>query len=545
MESRGGGKDDVPRDAADRIVVGMNNRLRSAALLLALAGAIPGPGSAQGGRQMAAFVSPNVTCRVAPSPSAEVAGFLRPLDGLRGSVIESVERTETDDAGEVWVHVGPAYTKRARMWARMSDGCWVHESVLAPTDGYVLTETHLLLIADGLLSAPEGRTLPDLLAAHNVFTHTRYREMVAQSPVLDTRRRDLLARALRVVEAEGLAERDPLVVAWLESLGEEAGNALLAGDAGQSGDARETVPPGARELAIIAPDVACRSAPAADGSLRGATLRLDHHFVAERADTTVAGEDWTFVFDGCWVRASLTAPTDNDEHVPAIAARFASASEGRSTGNLLWVYNVLSGRNTGYRDVVDASAILSLRRLELIQRWLGTVDAFTADPLTWALVQSLEDEVAYFEPGGMWTLRDDALLNLYERHRGQPEAHEILWRLVMSPAYNDCEGIFSCHARASVLNRLARYWVAYPDGPRVAEAVTRARDRLQWVLQGCRAARDAAPGSRESRWREAVRWEQTGAETARELRASLSEVASENKAPLVELLDALEACAEG
>ena len=491
---------------------------------------------------MAAFVSPNVACRVAPSPSADVAGFLRPLDGFRGSVMEGdrVERTETDDAGEVWVYVGPAYTK----WARLSEGCWVHESALAATDGRTLTETNLLLIADGLLSAPEGRTLADLVAAHNVFTDPRHGEVVARSPILDARRRDLLARALQVVKTERLAERDPLVVAWLETLGDEAGDALPARDALPAGEVPEPMPPGARELAIIAPDVACRGAPTAEGSLRGATLRLDYHFVAERPDTTVAGEDWTFVFDDCWVRASLTAPADTDEHVLAIADRFVSASEGRSTENLLWVYNLLSGRTAGYRDMVDASAILSLRRLELIQHWLGTFSSFSAGPLTRAVVRSLDEEVAYFEPGGMWTLRDDALLNLYERHRGQPEAHEILWRLVTSPAYDDCEGQFACHARSSVLSRVGRYWVAYPDGARVAEAVTRARDRLQWFLTGCQAARDAAPGSRESRWREAVGWDYAGTETLLELRASLSEVADEDKAPLVELLDALEACAE-
>ena len=307
------------------------------------------------------------------------------------------------------------------------------------------------------------------MAAHNVFTHPRYWEMVERSPVLDARRRDLLARALQVVATERLAERDPLVVVWLESLGEEAGGALQALD---------------------------------------------------------------------------VSPADTDEHVLAIADGFVPAGEGRSTENLLWAYNLLTGRTTGYRDVVDASAILSLRRLELIERWLGTFDSFSADPLTRAVVQSLEDEVAYFEPGGMWTLRDDALLNLHERHRGQPEAHEILWQLVTSPALEDCEGYFACHARASVLNRVGRYWVAYPDGPLVAEALTRARDRMRGFLQRCRAARDAAPGSRESRWREAVGWEYGDAETVLELRASLSEVADEVKAPLVDLLDALEECAD-
>ncbi len=511
----------------------MKKHLQSAALLLALAGTIPEPATAQDRRE-AVFVSPNVVCRVAPSSSADVAGILRPMDNLRGFVIE-VERTETGADGEEWVWVRPAYTK----WASLSEGCWVPESVLAPTGSRRLTEAHLLLIADRLLTAPEGGTLADLLAVYNLFGDRLYREQVAESPALGLRQRDLLDRALQLVEAGRLAERDPLVLAWLESLGEEAGAAMPSW----------TTPPGGpadgRELAIIAPDVVCRGIPGARGTLRGATLRLDHHFRTERADTTVSGEDWTFLWDGCWVPASQTAPGDADEHIRAIADRFRTADDGRSTGNLLRVYNVLSGRKTGHRDAVDASGSLSLRRLEVIDDWLGTFASFNADPLTRAVVRSLEEEVRHFEPGGMWILHDDAFLTLYERHRGGPEAHEVLWKLATSGVNEDCEGEFACFAHSWIVDRVGRYWVAYPSGSHVAEAVTRARDRLQWWLDGCRAARDAPPGSREAQWSERVGWAGRGEGAAAELRRSLGEVAEEVRAPLVEVLDGLEGCARG
>ena len=480
-----------------------------------------------------AFVSPHVACRAAPSSSAGVAGFLRPFDGPIGGVIE-VERTETSADGEVWVFVGPADTK----WANLSTGCWVDGSMLVPANGYSLNESHLLLLADRLLSAPEGRSLTDLLAVHNLFDHPHYRELVARSPALGVREGDLLDRALQLVEAGRLAERDPLVLAWLESLGEEAEAAMPSWTTPGRGAAD------GRELAIIAPDVPCRSAPAARGSLRGSTLRLDHHFTTE-ADTTVSGESWTLVQDGCWVPTSQTAPSDADEHVRAIADRFLSADAGSSIADLLWVYNVLSGRTTGYRDAVDASGILSLRRLEVIEAWLETISYFSAGPLTRAVVRSLGDEVVHFEPGGMWILRDDVFVALYERHRGDPEAHEILWKLATSASPNDCEDDFSCYARALILERGGRYWVEYPGGPHVAEAIARARGELQWFLDWCTAARDAAPDSREAGWREVVGWEGRGAETARELRASLEEVAEEVKAPLVEVLDGLEGCAAG
>ena len=38
-------------------------------------------------------------------------------------------------------------------------------------------------------------------------------------------------------------------------------------------------------------------------------------------------------------------------------------------------------------------------------------------------------------------------------------------------------------------------------------------------------------------------WERVGAEVAEELRATVTRVSEEDKAPLIEVLDALEACA--
>ena len=516
----------------------MDRVLRSAALsiaakLLALAGAASEFADAQERRRYATLVSPNVACRAGPSSSAEVVEFLRLVGDHGLDVIEGVDRTETDAAGETWAYVGPANTR----WARLSQGCWVHESALAPTDGYGrLSENHLLRIADGVLAAPEGRPLADVVAAYNVFTDPRHMELVAGSPVLAARQRDLLTRVLVVVKAERLAERDPLVTVWLQSLGEQAGDAI------PPREPPEPAPPGSRELAIIAPDVACRRTPAA-AALGGATLSLDHHFLAQSPDTSVAGDAWTLVFDDCWVPASLTAPTADHEHVLAIADRFIAASEGRSAENLLWVYSVLARRAGGHRDAVEASALLGMRRLELLEAWLTTFDSFGVDPLTLALVRSLDAEVWYFEPGGHWTLSDDAWLALHERHRGSPDAHEIIWKLANSQAHEDCEGSMACYAHVWVVNRVARYWVAYPDGPRVAEAVASARDRLRGAVQACEAAEDAPPGSPEAGLWDSADWTRAGAAVARELRESLRDVSPEDRAPMIELLDALQKCA--
>ena len=80
----------------------MTRHLHPAALLLALAGAIPEPAAAQG-RQMAVFVSPNVVCRVAPSSSADVAGILRPNLGQQFLPRLAFDDMITDAGDRLWI----------------------------------------------------------------------------------------------------------------------------------------------------------------------------------------------------------------------------------------------------------------------------------------------------------------------------------------------------------------------------------------------------------------------------------------------------------
>ena len=68
--------------------------------------------------------------------------------------------------------------------------------------------------------------LSDLRAAYNLFADPRRRELVAPSAALGPRQKDLLDRALQVVGAGRMAEHDLPVLAWRESLGDEAGTAM-------------------------------------------------------------------------------------------------------------------------------------------------------------------------------------------------------------------------------------------------------------------------------------------------------------------------------
>ena len=533
---------------------------RTAALLLAAATGLPDGAAAQEPRNRYALVSPNVVCREAPSHSAKVAGFLR-RSGSEGGTGWSFQVLggKTSDSGEVWIHLWP----RQAYWARLSVDCWIPESALTPIGGHSLTDRELLRVTGLLLSSPEVLTLEDWVAAHNLFLNPWEERGVEESAELNRRHLEVLRRALQVLAAEegpvvDHRDLDPLVLAWLESLGDELrflpGRSGWAWTVGSGGlevpderyreDRRSGNVTQAGELAIIAFDVLCDERPSSETTVWAKRLPLDYHFSTGRADTTVGGEAWTFVRERrCWVPRSTTAPGDTDEHVLAIADRFLSSSEGRSIENFLRVHNLLSSRRWGHFDMVAASPILGLRRLDLLQSWLYSSYRTSVDPLALAVIRSLDEEVRGPLPGGYWSLRDSAFLELHERHRGKPMAQEVLWRLAVSPAFHDCEGGFACDAAATVMERMAKYWAEYPRGPRVAEAVARARKRLEEFLKGCEAARGAADGSWQSRWYENVGWERDGAAMARKIRASLREVRDAQKAPMVEFLDALEGCA--
>ena len=322
---------------------------------------------------------------------------------------------------------------------------------------------------------------------------------------------------------------------------EEGGRGIGAGPA-EPGQDVQAPAPGGRELAIIAPDVACRIRPSRTASGPRA-LRLDLHFRTDRADTIVAGEAWVFYPPReCWVAAEHTAPGDTDEHVLAMADRFLTSGEGWSTFNHLSLLTVLSVGGRGHREAVEGSAVLGLRRLELLRRVLGEFWPRGADAVTLAWIEALGNEIAYTAEGGAWTVSDEAYLTLYEKHRPDPFAEEIMWKFASKSDAYSCEGDPVCHVREGVNRRLARYWAEFPGGRYIARAVESGRTRLGYALEQCSAARAAGPDSQRARGWQWYRWNERSPEIVQALRASLEAVSEEEKAPLIARLGELEEC---
>lgn len=513
--------------------------------LLATVLAAPEPASAQ---SWAGLVPAETVCHASPSPSSDPVGMIE-----AGSLILFGPGVGTSTGS--WSQVIPSQSGRYGP----SHRCWV------PSDKVTRTrETEdLLELADRLLSANVGPALDELLSVHNLFIHPGYREQVEASAALVQRRTALLARAVGAAQRPQFYGRrtvdDPLVLAWIESLGEQvrysedrSGQGSWTFVGGAPGADEESsrprpagpVPPrGGGELVIIAFDVACRYQPSRMAYDYSTVLPLDFHFRPERPDTIVAGETWVRVGGwGCWVPAALTAPGDTEEHILTIADRFLAAAAGWSSENHLRVYNVLSSWNRGHRREVEASPILGLRRLDVLRVALvGRYPTFT-DVRTQAWIASLGDEVALAYEGHAWTVSDEAYLALYDRYRSDPLADDILWRYASESAW-DCEGEFACSVEQGVNRRLATYWVAFPGGRHIAEAIEAARLVIGYGLESCKAAREPGGDAMEARMWGWSGWGSAGGEITRELLSTLEQVRQEDKAPLLETLEELEACA--
>ena len=428
------------------------SRAVARAVLLAGVFAGPNPAAAQNGTALASVEAP---CRAAPSPSADALGMLETGDLVL--VFQGVYA-----ATGPWTRVTPS-----RPGHGVSGGCWVPSSDLAQARG----TGHFLQLADRLLSATVGPTLDELLAVHNLFAHPWHREEVEASAVLSERHRGLLARTVEVAQrpqSDGRRPVDePLVLAWIESLGEQVKYS--------------------------------------------------------------EGEHMT--------------PGDSEENLVAMTDRLLASEEDWSFDNRLRLYNVLSSWNRGHREVVEASPVLGLARLRVLGVALDDLEARAAGVRTQAWIASLADEVTLTDEGHSWTVSDEAYLGLYQKHREDPFAEEILWTFASESAGYSCEGEFACSVRWAVVERLARYWTDFPNGRHIAEAVAQGRTVLGYGLESCNAARGADPDSPEAGTWEWSGWDRSGAEITRELKATLAEVNDEDKAPLLGVLAELEACA--
>jgi|GEM_PF-4299570 len=301
--------------------------------------------------------------------------------------------------------------------------------------------------------------------------------------------------------------------------------------------------------ASVSAETVCRAAPGPSADAVGMFETGDLVLVYQ--DVSTSAGQWTRVTagtlgrfgvpDGCWVPSSDLVRATGTGHFLQLADGLLSATVSPTLDELLAVHNLFG--HPWYRDAVEASPVLGLRRLQVLRAALRPLRPRDADALTLAWIRALEDEVSLAHEGNIWTVSDEAYLNLYERHRSDPFAEEIMWAYASESVRRDCEGVFACEVEDGVINRLARYWIDFPHGRYIAEAVEEARTVIGHGLISCMAARGRDTDSREARMWGWSGWDRSGAEITRELLATLEAVSDDDKAPLLEKLAELEACA--
>ena len=301
--------------------------------------------------------------------------------------------------------------------------------------------------------------------------------------------------------------------------------------------------------ASVTAETICRAAarPSADavGTLEAGDLVLVYQGVSTSAGQwmrVTAGPLRRFgVPDGCWVSSSDVVRARGTGHFLQLADGLLSATVSPTLDELLAVHNLFG--HPWYRDEVEGSPVLGLRRLQVLRAALRPLRPRDADALTLAWIRALEDEVGLAHEGNIWTVSDEAYLSLYEKHRSDPFAEAIMWEYASESVRRDCEGVFACEVEDGVINRLARYWIDFPHGRHIAEAVEEARTVIGHGLGSCKAARGRETDSREARMWGWSEWDRSGAEITSELLATLEAVSDEDKRPLLEQLAELEDCA--
>lgn len=288
---------------------------------------------------------------------------------------------------------------------------------------------------------------------------------------------------------------------------------------------------------VIASDVACRARP--DPSAP-AVLALD---VGDHigAGTTHDADDGVWYLDthrspGCWVYGELVHGwSDPESALLAAVDRVLARTDRVPFGEFVAVDNFLQQIRAGsHADsrLIDESPLLQLRRLQLLARASrapGTARWEVAeDPLMSAWFFHNRDVLSSHEPAGRWVVTADTFWRLYERHADTEWAEEIAWAATRGALIGDeCDG--ACMLRG-LLQTVARYWVEFPDGRWVDEAIGVAEEVAE------RAAR--------------VGCMYTPAEEARqvvgEIRASLAEIEAVDPEPLLASVSELDrSCARG
>ena len=257
----------------------------------------------------------------------------------------------------------------------------------------------------------------------------------------------------------------------------------------------------AQMVAILAPDVACRS-----GASREATLVAELGFpaVVEVVPTATPTGRWVSIKAEenwhCFVSASYTTSFDEQKPEQALQAIanhtlreifLMRARNQLAFGRLNIIHNLFEMKWRGVD--IEGSAQLQLQELQLLKAITKTFSrCYRGGSATGCLPLNIRDwlqrhqgRISYHEIGGGWIVEPDIFWSLHDKYRQTPIADEIAWVASNHSWRGECEGSLLCNTgprRGLHYNGKVEYIKRHPDGKYRTEAAAALLEKLNSLL---------------------------------------------------------------
>ena len=243
----------------------------------------------------------------------------------------------------------------------------------------------------------------------------------------------------------------------------------------------------AQDRIVIGTDVACRGEPDRD-----APVVRGHHLgyrLYRPSRVTVDGDEWYSLDHGpCWTYGPLTAEVTRNPATTllAVAEHALALEDAADFEHLVAVDNLLIAPWTSGLRIDAVPPMLALRHLQIVDRAADRVrfsPTNHVEPLqhAWVLGRSGQVEVASFSR--VFYVPAEVYWELYERYADAPEADAIAWAAAqVHIPIDDCEPVCLLSV---VAQSTMRYWVAFPNGSHIVEAIERSAERIEEASRYC------------------------------------------------------------
>ena len=241
---------------------------------------------------------------------------------------------------------------------------------------------------------------------------------------------------------------------------------------------------------VIGTDVACRAEPHRDAPVvRGHQLGDQLRNVSR---VTVDGEEWYGRNQGargsCWTYGPLTAALDVDNPAAgllALAEHALALDDAAHFEHLVAVDNLLLEPWIRRLSLDAVPPMLALRHLQVVERAASRVRVrygWAVEPLQLAWIRG-QSVLRGPEVIGRFWVPASAYWDLYERYADAPGAEPLAWAAAQAYIISDeCET--NCYL-SQVAASTMRYWVTFPEGSHVVEAIERGAERIEYASRFC------------------------------------------------------------